>query len=384
MAFYKSYFVPAPNGGLICKETSLKDTVDNIPEKGSIVKIEYAGVCHSDIHYYEGGYPLSQSETFEFAKRPGYGYPKVPGHEVSGVVYALGRSVPPKCGIQIGDQVCVFAWMGCGKCVACDNDETAHCTGSGKDLGMSIDGGYAQYLVVPDYNNLVPFPSYLSMELGCTLSCGCLTAYNSCKTAIDNVSDVILKRSSLKVAVIGLGGVGQWAMKLLPMLFQQQSTFTVTGIDLDEIRLRSFVEAGDLNDMFVMQKTKPVEVLVEDMLAHAGTPFNVVMDFVNNPLSFKFGTRILGKWGVLVSVGLYGGSGEVCLPVLALKTQKIIGIHTGSLKEFKELVTILKDLKNPIKGPAITVYQLDDCMKALNDLKEGKISGRAVLKCQQD
>ncbi len=386
MAFYKSYFIPAPNGGLHCRETSIQDTVDNVPDTGSIIKVQYAGVCHSDIHYYEGGYTLSENETLEFAARPGYGYPKVPGHEVSGIVHTLGGNVPPGCGVCIGDKVCVFAWMGCGNCAMCDTDETSYCVGSHTELGMCIDGGYTQYLIVPHYKYILPVPSNISMELGCTLSCGCLTAYNACNVAIGNVPGVIMKNaSSFKIALIGLGGVGQWAMKILPFLLskcQQQPNFKITGIDIDQIRLNGFHKSGDLNDIFVMQKTKPINIQVGDILSNVETPFNVVIDFVNNPSSFKFGTGILGAGGVLVSIGLYGGTGEVCLPLLALKKQKIIGVQTGSLKEFKELITLLQD--SNITGPTITMYQLDDCMQAMSDLKAGNIPGRAILKCQYD
>ena len=391
MASYKSYTIPAPNSALECQENDLQQTIENLPSNGGLVKVRFAGVCHTDIHYYEGGYTLSAGESLEFKDRPGLGYPKVPGHEVCGEVYALGTRVAldDSAAVKVGDLVCVFAWMGCDECEACSVEETAHCTGGSREMGISIDGGYAQFVVVPHFRYLLPLPAKVPMELGCTLSCGCLTAYTACKTAIANVPDLILKTAPcLRIAVIGLGGVGQWALKLLPLLVKEdlryrnsRCTLHITGVDCDDARLDRFLENTSITDKFVFDRSKPSGVLAQELLGTSDGFFHSVIDFVNNPATFSFGNTTLRKFGVLIAVGLFGGSGEVCLPLLALQRQKIIGIQTGSLRDFKELLTFLNRLQNTVEGPSIIVYPLSECMKALNDLKEGRVKGRAVLKC---
>ena len=386
MANYKSYVIPEPNEALRCVEKNLEEAISNIPKKGSVVKIHCAGVCHTDLHYFEGGYSLSDTEVFEFKSRPSYCYPKVPGHEVSGEVYALGEAVPVDCGIAVGDKVCVYPWMGCEDCIACEEGENGHCSIGGKELGFCIDGGYAQFAVVPHYRNLFPLPSNVSMELGSTLGCGCLTAYNACKTVVDSFSELMVFRcsSQLKIAVVGLGGVGQWALELLPMLLpqDQRNKLQITGFDIDPNRLEKFAKNGSIAGQIVLERSKPADVLVRETVERlAGSTFHAVMDFVNNSTTFKLGNRILGKYGVLVAVGLFGGSGEVRLPPLAIMRQRIIGIQTGNRKSMQNLLKFLGDIEVPVKGPAIQVYQLSDCMQALKDLRDRKAEGRIILKC---
>ena len=230
MATWKSYVIPGPQEPMQSVEKSLDETIKSLPKKGGLVKVHYAGVCHSDLHYHEGSFKLSETEKLEFQTRPGFGYPKVPGHEISGEVYALGSEVGAgDCSVAIGDKVCVFSWVGCDECLACSEGETGSCSGKRQEIGMCIDGGYAQFVVVPHVRHLLPLPSNVPMELACTLSCGCLTAYNACKTAIANIPDVVLRTSStINVAIIGLGGLGQWALKAVSIAISKQSSRKTT------------------------------------------------------------------------------------------------------------------------------------------------------------
>ena len=385
MAFYSSYFIPKPKTDLKHRECSLEETVSNIPKNGCLVKVHYAGVCHTDLHQLEGGYQLSDTEFMSFADRPGYGYPRVPGHEVSGVVYSLGADVCPNSSVMVGDKVCVFAWMGCGSCSMCEIKQSSFCTGSSScELGMCIDGGYMQYVIVPHVKYVLPVPSNVSMELGCTLSCGCLTAYNASRAAICNIPEPFHKVSSqLKVCIIGLGGVGQWTAKLLPLVISQGKIhkLQITGIDVAEMKLDNLKRTGILGETFLIDKSKPVKAQAQGILASTGAGFHAVIDCVNNSATFELATLLLRNGGVLVSVGLFGGTGTISLPLLPLRRHKIIGIQTGSLKDFEDLLMFLESLEAPVEGPQLTIYSLEDCMKAVNDVKEGKMNGRALLKC---
>lgn len=369
-----------------CKERSLDNL--EIPANGGLVKVLYAGVCHSDIHYCEGEYKLSDNEQLQFFNRPGYAFPKVPGHEVCGVVAGLGSGVPHSYGVSVGDRVCIFSWMGCGKCECCNNGDTDCCRSLRRqELGMVYDGGFSQYVVVPDYRTLLHTPDTIPSELACTLSCGCLTTYNACKTMLDNIPNVILKSvSELHVAVIGLGGLGQWCLKLLPLLIKsrglQPDCLRITGIDVSDERLEPHYRSKSIASKFVIDGSKLIADIEKDILSNVkGAPFHAVIDFVNNPLTFTTANRIILGHGVLVSVGLFGGSGEVRLPLLALKRHKIIGVQTGSLNSFRELLEFVGGIGNDLEGPSIDVYPLSECNEVIKELKKGKIRGRAILKC---
>ena len=378
---FRSYFITSPGVDLQCLKINLDEIIANLSADGVLIKVCSAGVCHSDLHQWEGGYRLSETEEIRFSDRDGYGFPKVPGHEVSGTVYAFGKNVQR---LGIGDQVCIYAWMGCGVCEMCLNEEDCFCAGSANELGFCIDGGYAEYVLIPHHRYILPLPKSISMDLGATLSCSCLTAYNACKAVVSNIPEAFLNNSSveLKVGVIGVGGLGQWALELLPLIVSQElcRKLSITGIDINREKLESLKTTGLIQNTFPIVQSLPIEKQAEELIARVDSPYHAVIDFVNDPKTFDLGVRLIGNGGVLVPVGLFGGTGTLQLPLVALKRRRIIGIHTGTLKEFKKVLKFVEANASSIKGPEITHYKLEDCTKALTDLKERKVTGRAVLK----
>src|SRR5882762_2546536 len=158
------------------------------------IKVQACGICHSDSLVKEGYWP-------------GLQYPRVPGHEVVGVVDAVGSSVTQwKSGQRVG-----VGWHGghCGYCDACRNGDFFGCKVNLQITGISFDGGYADYLVAPAVA-VAAIPDDLSPVEAAPLMCAGITTYNALRNSQAKPGDV--------VAVLGLGGLGhlgvQYAAKM--------------------------------------------------------------------------------------------------------------------------------------------------------------------------
>ena len=377
---FLSYTIVRPGADLVAISNSLKEKVSSLRPKGLLVKVHAAGVCHTDVHQWSGGYNISGSETVNFTQRAGYGYPKVPGHEISGTVYALGSALASeKCILSVGDRVAVFPWIGCDECEACDDDAAAYCTGQAQEIGMCTDGGYAEYVALPHYKYAVKLPDGISYDLASTLGCSGLTAYNALATAMPCLANASKYKPKAKLGVVGVGGLGQWTLSLAKNFLSIPNLFIV-GCDVDSNKLDRLAREGLLDSTVTMDRTQPVEKLVSSALSRCGGELDAVIDFVNVPLTFNFSVRLLGRRGVLVPVGLHGsGCGEVPTLFLPLHKLSIIGVQVGNLADFKEVVAFVGKHQEALKMPLLVKYSFSDCSQALKDLDKGTIAGRAIL-----
>jgi D-arabinose 1-dehydrogenase-like Zn-dependent alcohol dehydrogenase len=156
------------------------------PESGMVrVKVQACGICHSD--------EVTKHGLFE-----GIQYPRIPGHEVVGVIDALGANVPPRW--KVGDRVGV-GWNGgyCGYCDNCRRGNFFACQTSTQVTGVTRDGGYAEYMVTP-FSALALVPQQLSAPEAAPLMCAGVTTYNCLRNSGARSGDI--------VAVLGLGGLG--------------------------------------------------------------------------------------------------------------------------------------------------------------------------------
>jgi D-arabinose 1-dehydrogenase-like Zn-dependent alcohol dehydrogenase len=174
-----------------------------VPEPGfdqALVRVHACGVCHSDMFAKEGGYP-------------GVSYPLVPGHEIAGVIEALGDGVK---GWEVGQRVGV-GWFGgsCGYCEWCRRGDMINCEHL-EIPGITMDGGYADYVVVKA-NAMASMPDDLDAADAAPLLCAGITTYNA------------LRRSGAhggaRVAVLGVGGLGH-----LGVQFSRQLGFETIAI----------------------------------------------------------------------------------------------------------------------------------------------------------
>jgi D-arabinose 1-dehydrogenase-like Zn-dependent alcohol dehydrogenase len=164
------------------------------PGRGAVrVKVQACGVCHSDSIAKEGLFPSVR-------------YPIVPGHEIAGVVDAVGEGV---IGWTVGTRVGV-GWFGghCGRCEPCRRGDLIDCRNL-RIPGMTYDGGYAEAMVAPA-DALALIPSELSAVEAAPLLCAGVTTYNALRESGARPGDL--------VAILGIGGLGhlgvQFAAKM--------------------------------------------------------------------------------------------------------------------------------------------------------------------------
>lgn len=173
--------VSRPGGPLELVERPVPD-----PRPGQVrIQVDACGICHSDALTRDGVWP-------------GIAYPRVPGHEVIGVIDAVGRDVPPRWapGQRVG--VGWHAWH-CHSCDNCRRSDFFACQSGVQVTGISFDGGYAEFLVTPA-TALARLPEELDAVEAAPLMCAGLTTFNALRNSGARPGDL--------VAILGIGGLG--------------------------------------------------------------------------------------------------------------------------------------------------------------------------------
>jgi D-arabinose 1-dehydrogenase-like Zn-dependent alcohol dehydrogenase len=184
MARMRAVQVKSANGPLEMVER-------DIPEPAARqvrIRVQVCGVCHSDSFTVQGAFP-------------GIRYPRVPGHEVVGIVDAVGMDVPDwKAGQRVG-----VGWHGghCGHCPSCRRGDFITCV-NGQIPGISYDGGYADYMIAP-FEALASVPAGLAAAEAAPLLCAGITTFNALRNSGARAGDL--------VAVLGIGGLGHLAVQ---------------------------------------------------------------------------------------------------------------------------------------------------------------------------
>ena len=319
-----------------------------------LVRVKSTGVCHSDLHLWEGGYDTG--DGFMKVTDRGVKFPVIPGHEIVGTVEECGDSV---VGVDVGDNVLVYPWMGCGICTTCKKGDTNLCEAP-QSLGVFQNGGYAESVLVPDYkftakiNNLDP-------DAAASLACSGLTAYTAIKKALVNEPENIL--------IVGAGGLGLMGVQIAKALTKSN----IICADLDDQKLNSAKELGATH----IVNTKQPDAVKQIMTICNEKGVDSIIDFVNAPPTVKMNLSLIRKRGNIILVGLFGGAVEIPLVSIPLKAIKIQGAYTGNYSDMVELIKLAQD---GVINPNVSKhYSLDDANQALEDLKNRKIIGRAVI-----
>ena len=326
--------------------------------KGSqvIVKVHSSGVCHSDIHLWEGGYEGPHGLFLKTTDR-GVKYPLTPGHEVAGTIDSLGEQVD---GFSKNENVLVFPWIGEGLCPACRVGEENLCD-KPRSLGVYTDGGYAEYVLVPSYKYLVKIDDDIDIDAAATLSCSALTAYGAVKNTNLTPND--------NVVIVGAGGLGLMAIQLAKAITGSR----IIAMDLNDEKLKEAKENGADNTIN-SKKEDPVKAIME-LTDKLGA--DAVIDFVNASKTVETDMQFLRRRARLVLVGLFGGELKLSLVSMPTRAYRLIGSYTGTLSDMIELVSLAR--RGVIKPIISNRFKLDQATEALTMLKEGKILGRGII-----
>lgn len=321
-----------------------------------LLKVKAAGVCHSDLHIWEGGYDLGHGRKPLSLKDRGVSLPLTMGHETVGEVVAFG---PDAKGVAVGDIRLVYPWQGCGKCATCATGDENMCIVKPSSVGIYCDGGYADYITVRDPRYLLDLKG-LDPVTAAPYACSGVTTYS----AIKKLQDVLDK----PIVIFGAGGLGLMALTLLKAMGGKGAIV----VDIDAGKRAAAEKAGALATV-----DGAAPDALQQIAAKAGGPVLGVIDLVGNAATATLGFDCLTKGGKLVMVGLFGGGAPWALPLIPIKAITIQGSYVGSLSETQELIDLVREKKIP--AIPVTTRPLNQADAALNDLKKGKLVGRAVL-----
>ena len=318
------------------------------PGPGEIlVRVGGAGFCHSDIHVIDG----------EIQVLPRM--PLILGHENAGVVAAAGAGVS---GVREGDAVAVFGAWGCGRCDYCITGHEQLCERP-EWAGLSMrDGGYAEYLLVPHERHLVPL-SKLTAAQAAPLTDAALTPYRAIRKALP------LLEPDHYALVIGLGGLGQYGLKLLKIL----SGCRVIAVDVQQAKLDLARELGaewslDGRDPGLTERIREIT---------AGRGVNASFDFVGSDATLAIAVQETRAMGKVTQIGLAGGAARMKVLENTRFEVQFEATLWGTIKELREVIALAES------GRLTSIPIEEAPLERINDvyarLKRGEIRGRAVI-----
>lgn len=319
-----------------------------------VVKITGAGVCHSDIHLWEGHYDLGSGKKLTLSDR-GIKLPLTMGHEIAGEIVKAG---PDAKGAKIGAKVVVYPWLGCGECPTCKRGDENICL-KPKCLGVHRDGGYATHVIVPDAKYCVDLGKLDPAEAA-PLACSGVTTYSALKKFGPRIAD-------FPVVIIGAGGLGKMALMMLKAMGGKGAVV----VDIDPAKREAAMQAGAIAtvDGAAPDAAKQITKATGGAL--------MLLDLVGASSTLQLAVDSATRGTDIVVVGLYGGDVTIPVPFFPLRPMAIRGSYVGNLAELTELVALANSGK--LQLLSVTRRPLKDANDALMTLKAGKVDGRIVL-----
>ena len=328
--------VTRPNGPLEIVEREIPE-----PGAGQVrIKVEACGICHSDSMTKEGLWP-------------GIQYPRVPGHEIAGVVDAVGVAV---AGWKEGQRVGV-GWHGghCGYCDSCRRGDFVTCQVAPQVPGIAYDGGYAEYMIAPT-SALAGIPEGLSAVDAGPLMCAGITTFNSLRNSGARPGDL--------VAILGIGGLGH-----LGIQFAAKMGFRTVAIarGMDKEPLARKLGAWS----YIDSKTQDPAA---ELLKLGGA--KVVLATVTNGDAMNATLGGLGVNGKLIILGAAAEPLQVPGIPLLLGRRSIVGWPSGSSIDSQD--TLSFSLLTGVRAMS-EVFPLERAAEGYEQMMSGKARFRAVL-----
>lgn len=315
--------------------------IPKIQSGQALVKMEYCGVCHTDLHVAAGDY----------GKQPG----RVLGHEGIGIVQEVASDVGS---LKVGDRVSV-AWLfeSCNRCEYCTSGRETLCR-SVKNAGYTVDGGMSEYCVVAaDY--AVKVPDGLDPAQASSITCAGVTTYKAIK-----VSDV---QPGQWIALYGAGGLGNLSVQYAKRVFNAR----VIVVDINDDKLALAKECGA--DVAINSAKEDAVAKIQEITdggAHAVVVTAVAKQAFNSAIdSVRAG-------GTVVAVALPVDTMDLSIPRTVLDGIRVVGSLVGTRQDLAEAFEF------GAQGLVVPVVQkrpLADVGDIFQEMRDGKIQGRMVL-----
>jgi propanol-preferring alcohol dehydrogenase len=324
------------------KSLSIQETPKPVPGPGEVlVKVETAGLCHTDIHAAQGDWPVKPT------------LPLIPGHEGVGIVEQVGPGVTTP---RVGDRV-AMPWLGaaCGTCEYCVDGWETLCE-SQVNTGYGVNGSYAEYATA-NAAYVAQVPEAVDPLDASVLTCAGVTTYKAIKLSG--------ARPGALVAVFGIGGLGHLAVQ-----YAKISGATVVAVDINDEKLELATELGA--DHVVNALTEdPVAAIQALGGAHAAISVAVA------PKAFEQAFGCLRRGGKLVFVALPADN-VVSLPIFetVLKGITVLGSIVGTRKDLAEVYAIHAQGRTRVIRETRRLEEVNECFE---DVEKGNVKARIVF-----
>ena len=326
----------------------IKDVPDpSVGVNDVLVKVHACGVCPSDLHIADGILSVFGLDPF----------PLIMGHEIVGEVEQIGAEVTH---LKPGDRVGVYWSFGCGHCHYCLSGKEQICitnlsTGNVRSAGVTLDGGYAEYIAV-DADYAIPLPDDIDFVEAAPFLCAGLTVYGAFKNA------GLLPGQ--RAAVMGIGGLGHMAIPIAKAMGAE--VIAITSTDSKQAMAKELGADHTIHASGADVGQKLLEMGGAD----------VVLPTTVNPETINGALPGLLPHGTLLLVALTTDPLPVIPVQILLTEQRIVGSVIGSRPDYRELMNLA--IQNNIR-PMTETYALDDVNAVHDRLREGKVRYRAVL-----
>jgi uncharacterized zinc-type alcohol dehydrogenase-like protein len=280
-------------------------------EHDIVIDIKYCGVCHSDIHQTRDEWSKYQEESI---------FPMVPGHEIAGIVEAVGNKVTK---YKVGDKVGVGCFVdSCRTCSECRQGLEQYCTVgtiwtyNGRDKeGKPTYGGYSDKIVV-DENYALRMPENLPLDACAPLLCAGITLYSPLKHWNAGPGK--------KVAIIGLGGLGHMGVKLAHALGAEVTVLSQS--------LKKQADGKRLGADHFYATSDP------ETFTNLASYFDLIVNTVSAPIDWNEYLNLLKTDGTMVIVGLPEKDIPLGAFSLTARRRSVAGSQIGGIRETQEML----------------------------------------------
>ena len=308
-----------------------------VGEGDVLVRIKASGICRSDVHYRAG-------------KSPVWPLPMTLGHEIAGSVEQVGKQVTT---VKVGDRVCLHYLLSCGDCYYCSTGNEQFCL-QGSMLGHYSDGGYAEYIAVPE-RNAVHLPIEIPFDQGAILMCSSATSFHALRKSRLTAGET--------VAIFGAGGLGISGIQLA----QAFGALDVYAVDINAEKLRLAEKYGAI----------PVNARSSDPVAEIlGLTHNkgvdVSLELIGLPQTMRQAVQCLAVMGRAVVAGISDTPLEInTYQELLGKENEIIGTNDHLLQELPLLIELARRGKLNLSDAITRTVPLDAYVinQVLDDLE---------------
>ena len=310
-----------------------------------LVETRTCGICRTDLHIQDG-----------LAYIPGF--PHISGHEPAGVVAAIGASVDS---FKIGQRVAPYLFLTCDNCHYCRTGRDAQCSHVKGILGVTTQGGFAEFFKVPA-RNLLALPATVSFEAGGLVSCAVITAVHAYRRARLGLNDVAV--------VLGAGGIGQILVQIL-----KGAGIKTVALGRSSQGLEMMKKAGA--DLALALGPDAIKQ-IKDFAGGEGA--RCVFECVGAAATMKLAGEAAQRGGQIIVIGEEPEFPQIDSIQIAQRELEIIGSRNGSRQDARDALAWMAS--GVIQPPIVGRFALEELNEAMHLLRTGQAHGRLIILVQ--